>query len=171
MQIALRASLLIILNENGCVLSYKVVNNDRREELYDLLLELWSTVNRVVITECVYSDNPKVDSSFILKAFNETKPVDKVAILYILLDIFHAKSRIGKEISKTHPDQKGAMADLSTIFAKLHHYNSYPVLQDLKEAFYNWMGKYSKVHAQLLFSMDQKLQLLGNHWVQCGLIA
>ena len=67
-QISVSASLLLILNENGEVLTYKIVSNDRREELYKLLLDIWKNSERKIITECVYTDNPKVDESFIQKA-------------------------------------------------------------------------------------------------------
>jgi len=149
------------LNEDGFIVVFKLVSNDRREEIYNLLSELWKTPKREVLTECVYTDNPKVDSSFIQQAFDETKPKDSVEILTVLLDIFHAKSRITKELSRTHPDRKAAASDLSSIFAKLHHFNSYPTLPELKEAFENWCTKYSVVHAQLSYSMDQKIALIG----------
>jgi hypothetical protein len=82
-------------------------------------------------------------------------------VLQVLLDIFHGKSRVVKEISRTHPDRKSCLADLTTIFAKLHHYNAYPQISDLEKAFLDWMEKYQKVHAELCYNFNQKLQLMG----------
>ena len=161
-KIGAHASLLIILNENGSVLAYKIVSNDKRDEVYNLLLELWNTPERKHITLCVYTDNPKVDESFIQMAFEETKPEGSLDILYVLLDIFHAKTRVTKELPRSHPDRKGAMSDFSTIFAKLHHYSSSPTIGDLQQAFTDWKVKYSTVHAQLTYSLEQKIELLGN---------
>ena len=81
-QISVSASLLLILNENGEVLTYKIVSNDRREELYKLLLDIWKNSERKIITECVYTDNPKVDESFIQKAFEETPPKEESEFMF-----------------------------------------------------------------------------------------
>ena len=143
------------------MVAYKIVCNDKRTEVYNLLLELWQTPERECIAQCIYTDNPKVDSSFILQAFEDTRPDGNLDVLQILLDIFHAKSRITKELSKSHPDRKAATADLTSIFGKLHHYNSYPKLSDLKMVFEEWCAKYSTVHAQLSYSTEQKILLLG----------
>lgn len=157
----------MILNENGEVLTYKIVSNDRREELYKLLLDIWKNSERKIITECVYTDNPKVDESFIQKAFEETAPKEESEfhVLTVLLDIFHAKSRVVKEINRSHPDRKSAMADLSVIFGKLHHFNSYDTKTKLSTALTDWCKKYKKVHSQLSLSFEQKMALIGIQFI------
>jgi hypothetical protein len=64
------------LNEDGSVLAYSIVSSDKREEVYKLLVQVWSVKDRKIITECVYTDNSKVDAASIHKAFDETKPQD-----------------------------------------------------------------------------------------------
>jgi hypothetical protein len=159
---------LIILNEDGAVVGFKIVSNDRREELYMLLLEVWAPPDRQHITTCIYSDNPKVDEASIQRAFTETLPEDEhIHILKVLLDIFHAKSRVVKELPRSHPDRKSSIADLTTIFAKLHHYNAYPNISKLKGAFKQWMNKYNTVHAELSLTLQQKVDLLGTLVYSC----
>ena len=78
-----------------------------------------------------------------------------------MLDIFHAKSRGVKEISRSHPDKKSAIADLSSIFGKLHHFNSYDTKSKLSEALNNWCNKYKIVHNHLSLSFEEKISLIG----------
>ena len=123
-------------------------------------MNIWN--NSQIVTECVYTDNPKVDESYIQKAFYEANQNrDKLKILTVLLDIFHAKSRVVKEISRSHPDKKSAIADLSSIFGKLHHFNSYDTKSKLSEALNNWCNKYKIVHNQLSLSFEEKISLIG----------
>jgi len=53
------------------------------------------------------------------------------------------------------------LADLSAIFAKLHYYDSYPFKEDLSNSFRNWCSKYKIIHAEMGFSFEDKLQIIG----------
>jgi len=148
------------LNEIGAILAYKVVPNDKREELSLLLKQIWSTPNRFIETKCIYTDNVKVDQSTIKTTFKDChRNYDE--LIKVLLDIFHAKERVNKELDKYHPDKKAATADLSAIFAKLHHLYSYSSKLDLKNEFDKWLNTYSTVHSELNLSLADKITYLG----------
>jgi hypothetical protein len=52
-----------------------------------------------------------------------------------LLDIYHAKTRIIKKINKYYPDFRATKQNLTTIFATIQQYGSYPTLNELIENF------------------------------------
>jgi hypothetical protein len=103
------------VDEDGFVLGHKIVPNDSREFVTEILLEIWKTEGRTVSTQAIYTDNPIVDSKSIQNAYKECFPED-LTELAVLLDIFHAKARVLKSMQKTHPDYRAAKADLNTIF-------------------------------------------------------
>ena len=53
-------------------------------------------------------DNPKVDTSNIMKAYHDSHNEENQLSLRVLLDVFHAKSRVVKELNFHHPDYKAA---------------------------------------------------------------
>ncbi len=54
-KIPLSSSLLLVLNEDGQVLNYKIVPNDRREHVETCLNEIWTEPDAQKIYEVVYS--------------------------------------------------------------------------------------------------------------------
>ena len=43
---AIKSSLLLILNEKGFVLGFRIVPNDKRTFVTEILVEIWKTKNR-----------------------------------------------------------------------------------------------------------------------------
>jgi hypothetical protein len=76
---------LVIQNEDGAVLSTKIVPSDAREYVLDQLEKIWTTHGRKVETKCIYTDNARMDTNLItasyLNAFPSKQPP---AILQVL---------------------------------------------------------------------------------------
>jgi hypothetical protein len=141
-----------------------------------MLKEIWS-VNEDQKCYACYTDNVSTDSSCVLEAHIESFPNNLLSPV-ILLDIYHAKQRyiinininiitnnyfrVVKELQYSHPDFKAATADLSTIFAKLKHLQSYPSMEDFVNALNKWMEDYSQVHASLALGINERIQFFGN---------
>jgi len=155
----LSASLLLILNEDSKVLSFKIVPNDKREYLVLLLKEIWSNHKEQQCQAC-YTDNVKVDAAFVNQAHAECFPNDPVDPT-MLLDVFHAKNRVVSEMLKTHPDFKAANSDLSSVLHELKFPRSYPDENDFVEALSNWIKEYSSVHASLALSINDRIRFFG----------
>jgi hypothetical protein len=155
----LSASLLVILEEHGYVIGYKIVPSDERIHVQQLLKDIWTTENREIITKVVYTDNPKVDKSAILTTFKDCHPQELVDVV-VLLDIFHAQNRIVKELRYQHPDYKAAKQELSKIFAKIQQPNSYPQPEDLVNDFDAWITKFSIVDNALALEINDKIKYL-----------
>lgn len=67
----MRASLFVVMDENNDVLYYKIVPNDQRVHMAKALGEIWSTPNRSIVTEAVYTDNPNSDKSMVEDEFKK----------------------------------------------------------------------------------------------------
>ena len=160
-QIQLSCSLLIILNEDGMVLAYDIVPNDKRELISKLFMDIWNTPNRQKVCLAVYSDNPKSDKNCILVSFAATHHSPALNAPDVLLDVFHGKSRVVKEMAHNHPDFRGAQSELAGIFAALPDKNAYPLSDDLVSAFQDWLDKYSTVCTPLYYEENDKLFYLG----------
>jgi hypothetical protein len=55
--------------------------------------------------------------------------------LAILLDIYHAKAKIVKEMNKYYPDFRATEQNLTIIFATIQQYGSYPTPDNFTEEF------------------------------------
>lgn len=122
-------------------------------------------IYRYIIYYVIYYviDNPNVDRSFVIDSFKKCHPNSLGNDIFtVLLDGWHARSRIIKELSRQHPDYKSAKSDLTEIFSKLPYQTSYPDADTLADAFDNWIKKYSVCHAALGLSLKQKIKYLGN---------
>ena len=73
-----------MLNEHGHVLSFQIVLNDTRDYLREHLSSIWNTKGRTVITQAVYTDNPKVNERIIKEAFGTLSLHDNHS-LHVLL--------------------------------------------------------------------------------------
>ena len=149
---------MLILNEDGMIVHYKIVPNDKRDEVKKLLKDIWTTPNIQKTTSVVYTDNPKVDRRAIqeifLDCFSEEVEVS------VLLDIFHAKMRIIKDIPRSHPDYRVAKQDIAAIFNNIQKYGYYPLPQDLVDDFDTWVDKYSVVYSTSYLSFDDQINYL-----------
>jgi hypothetical protein len=153
----LSASLLIILNEHGQVLSFEVVPSDSRSYLGELLKEIWTTPGLSVNCEAVYTDNPKIDKGGILNIFGSIFPDDQDC-MDVCLDVFHAKNRVVRELQRNHADYKAAVSDLSKIFGQIIN-RSFEFKEDLAKAFQQFGESYSNPTTKL--SKNEKLLLAG----------
>ena len=66
----MKASLLLVLNEQGQVLRFEITPSDTRDLIRNTLLSIWNIPGRDVITECIYTDNVKADKLSIEAAYN-----------------------------------------------------------------------------------------------------
>ena len=110
--------------------------------------------------QAVYTDNPKVDESFIKEAF-QTAYKDDIPLISVLLDIFHAQNRVIKELFITHPDLKFAKSSLKQIFSKIPKSDGFNSPQDLKEAFMEWEQQLKAVHGSVALENNDKIRYLG----------
>ena len=115
------------------ILNYRVVLNDKWTFIQECLKEVWSTPEAQKICKVIYTDNPKVDRNHIKQIYLQCFPSHTP--LAVLLDIYHAKARVTKEINKYHPDFRAAKQDLTTIFATIQQYGAYPTSDDLIKDF------------------------------------
>jgi hypothetical protein len=150
--------LLLILNEDGMILNYRIVSNDKHTFFQECLKEVWSTLKAQKICEIVYTDNPKVDRNQIEQIYHQFFP-NHISVA-VLLDIYHAKARILKEMNKYYPDFRVAKQDLTTIFATIQQHGSYPTPNDLIEDFEDWCDKYSIVYKTLTLSFKDQIKFL-----------
>ena len=70
----LKCSLLIVMNEARQVLAFKIVPNDTREYLKELLQQIQTIEERQVQTKMVYTDNAIKDQNSIHSLFSELFP-------------------------------------------------------------------------------------------------
>lgn len=139
------------------ILHYQIVPNDKRIYVTNLLKEIW-TVSKEKVCEVVYTDNPKVDDSAIQNAYRECFP--SMLKVDVLLDIFHGKSRVTKEMNKSHPDYKEAKKDLTAVFSNLQKFGNYATEKELSEAFNEWMNKYSVVHSNTALNFSEQMEYI-----------
>jgi hypothetical protein len=78
-----KASLFIILNENGAVLAYQICPNDKKEIVLDLFEEIWLTEGRTVKTRFIFTDNVKKDQASLKKRFLKIHPNHSVSIIQV----------------------------------------------------------------------------------------
>ena len=142
------------------MLAYKIVPNDKRNQLLLLLKEVWQDIPEQKCLVC-YTDNVKTDSSFVSQAHTACFPEDPYE-LTILLDVFHAKNRVTSEMTRSHPDFKAANADLGTLLANLQIPDIYPQKNNFHDALTQWFDDYSKVHASLALPINEKIRFFGN---------
>jgi len=159
LQIPIHASLLLVLNKDAFVLNYAIVPNDTRAFVQECLSAIWTTANSKITPSVVYTDNPKVDQNFIQQTFEQCFP-DCPLPVEVLLDIYHAKMRVLKEMSKTHVDYRSAKSDLNTIFANLQVKGTYNTTDDLEKSFDDWVEKYSSVYNYADLDSKEKLNYL-----------
>jgi len=159
LQIPLSSSLLLVLNEDGMILNYRIVPNDRRDLVQDVIRQIQRTEGREKDCEAVYTDNPRADRNYIQETYKECFP-DAPLQLPVLLDIYHGRVRILKEMNKQHPDYRAGKSDLSTIFAKLQTPGAFGTPNDLAKEFMKWAAKYSVVYSSLTLSFDDQLEFL-----------
>jgi hypothetical protein len=149
----------LVLNENGMAVNYQIVPNDKRDFVKKLLEEIWRTEDSNVVPSVVYTDNPKVDSSIINETFSHCFPEDPTGV-EVLLDIYHAKVRVLREMNKHHPDYAAAKSDLTSIFALIQVRGQYDTIGDLRNTFDDWTSKYSKVYASTMLTTAEKISYL-----------
>jgi hypothetical protein len=159
LKVPISSSLLLVLNEDGMAVNYKIVPNDQRTFVQQLLSEIWETEEMQEVTSVVYTDNPKADSNLIKQTFLQCFP-DLLLGVEVLLDIFHAKARVLKEMSRTHPDYRASKSDLTTIFALLQVRGHYDTTGDLQKSLDDWVEKYSIIYAYTTLSMAEKIDYL-----------
>jgi hypothetical protein len=85
----------LILNENRMVVNYRIVPNDQRNLVQQLLKKIW-VLRASKICKVVDTDNSKVDSAFIQDTYIQCHP--KEIAVNVLLDIFYARERVLKDI-------------------------------------------------------------------------
>jgi hypothetical protein len=156
-KVPLGASLLIVLNEIGQILAFKVVPSDTRSFLQEMLKEIWTTPDLSVKCDAIYTDNPKVDKNAILTTYHSTFP-DQIDTLDVCLDIFHAKNRVVKELQRSHPDYRAAVSELGKIFGKVIN-RGFDFKEDLAKAFQDFADTFSKPTTKL--SKNKKLVYMG----------
>jgi hypothetical protein len=66
---------LLIQNECNAVLAMKIVPNDTRHFVQQLLHSIWTTEDRKVQTVCVYTDNARIDGNIIIELWKSLFPV------------------------------------------------------------------------------------------------
>jgi hypothetical protein len=143
------------------VLNYKIVPNDTRIYVAKLLEEIWTIPNLEKKCEVVYTDNPKVDRGSIQQIYTSCFPKD--IQIAVLLDVFHARARVLKEMSKSHPDYRVAKSDLTSIFSKLQVYGSYSSAKYLSQDFDNWLLKYSIIYPSSALTFSEQIKFISKN--------
>jgi hypothetical protein len=77
--------------------------------------------------------NSKVNKNFIEQIYLQYHP--NYLSIAILLDIYHARAKIIKEMSKYHPNFRAIKQDLASIFVTIQQYGHFPTLDDLIDNF------------------------------------
>jgi hypothetical protein len=144
------------------IVNHKIVPNNKRTFVQTCLKQIWTEPEAEQICEVVYTDNPKVDKSSIQKIFADCFP--NHLPVAVLLDIYHARSRIIKEMIKTHPDFRVAKQDLTTIFATLQIFGHFPSPSSLSKELENWCQKYSIVYASSALNFVEQIDFLATNY-------
>lgn len=144
--------------------------DDTRFYVCHLIAQVWE-FQKKPLTVAIYTDNVRSDTKKIQQLW-ETKfpehsaPGINVLQFYInytdiLQDIFHAQNRVDSVLLKYHPDYSNAKKELSAVFAKLQHINSYPSSQNFADALKDWRETFSKPSNLERFTEHQLLKYIG----------
>jgi 4-hydroxy-L-threonine phosphate dehydrogenase PdxA len=150
------------------ILNHKVVPNDTRKFVQQCLEEIWKQPDAEKICEVVYTDNPKVDTTAIQSIFLQLYP--NHLPVSVLLDIYHGRARVIKEMIKTHPDYRAAKQDLSTIFSLLQKFGHFASPGALSREFDAWCTKYSQVYASSALTFEEQIAFLATNTKQYNYI-
>ena len=130
------------MNEFGAVLAYKIVPNDTKEYLQELLTSIWSVNNNP--TKAMYTDHPSKDSKTIINTWNSIyKFKFPNQSIIVLQDIFHAQNRVLKGMSKNHSDYKFSSQEIKQIIYKVKT-GYYEKKEDFKEKLKKWQKKWNQ---------------------------
>ena len=169
----LKASLLVIMNEDNAVVFHKIVPNDTKEYLSELLSDIWS--NSEVITKAMYTDHPAKDSKTIISNWNQYFDKDKCDEIIVLQDIYHAQNRVLKVMNKKHSDYKIAEKEIKEIIFRVKSdINPYENEQNFKDELNGWITKWkNQVNFGDKYNDFQLVSYLGlyyNIYINCFFI-
>jgi hypothetical protein len=84
------------------IFNYRIVFNDQYTFVQKCLKEVWSISGAQKICEVIYINNSKVDKSFIEQTYSQCH-LSYISVT-ILLNIYYAREKVMKVISKYHPN-------------------------------------------------------------------
>ena len=128
------------MNEDNAVIQYKIVPNDKKEYLEELLSNIWSKTK--VTTLAMYTDHPAKDSNTIINTWNNF--FDEDFDITVLQDIYHAQNRVIKVMNKRHSDFPFAEKEIKEILFNVKT-NIYKTELDLKNALNEWQNKWKNI--------------------------
>ena len=80
----------MVQNEDSAIIDYKIVPNDTRSFVTNVLEHIWQTTDRIVDTECIYTDNARIDSDVILQTWEKLYPnKSKITILQVFIHVYN----------------------------------------------------------------------------------
>jgi|SRR3989338_2636313 hypothetical protein len=118
-QCQIKASLFTVLNENGQVLTSKIVPSDEGKHIKKTLTKLWETEGRTAVTGHVFTDNSVKgivvtslslsqfisDKNTVLKAWNQCIATKDKPNPSVKQDVWHALHRIDQVMNHKHPGE------------------------------------------------------------------
>jgi hypothetical protein len=157
--IQLKSSLLLILNEFGCILDWTITPNETREFVQNALMRIWKTPGREVVTEQVSTDDSAKDTNCIEKAFRKCHP-EEAPLVKVSQDVWHAEQRVLTPMHKYHASYRTAKYSFQAIFATLKK-KEFERKEDFVEAIKNWMDQYKQTTLRSKMNKSQLLKSVG----------
>lgn len=156
-KIQFSSSLYIICNEKSYVVGWKIVPDDTREHIIELLSTIYNRPGDHIIPQAFFTDDYDADFNLINTAFGKLYPDEKVP--QVMQDIWHLEQRTIKLLAKAHPDYKMACKELRIIFNKVQSDNPYTEPAEFIEALLGWAEKFSEPQITIT-DTTKKMQLL-----------
>ncbi len=100
-----------------------------------------------------------LDSSAILNAFRQHFSTSNSQDPILLTDIYHAKMRVVKLLSRSHPDYKVSVQEIAGLLAKIKN-DGYKTSADLSAALRNWVQKFSNPTEASRYNTNEIILLL-----------
>lgn len=145
-QLKYKASLYIIANEIDAIIAWKIVPNDTRAHVSELISEYFHEGDPTsVVTQVFYTDNVVSDQNKLQEIFTKIQPKSKVAVIQ---DLWHAQQRIIKLLAKVHPDFKESTKEIRAVFQRClltSEEGGWPDVYSMQLAVTEWEKKFSSI--------------------------
>ena len=140
-QIQFDASLYLVTNELGLVIAWKIVPNDTREHVTQLIRDYYGSSPIKIPPRVFYTDDVAADKNSLKELMDDLIPEDDFDVIQ---DIWHAQQRIIRLLARQHPDHYSAVTTFKNIFSRILS-GQYETVEDIHQAFEDWETKYQTV--------------------------
>ena len=141
----MHSSTFLVFNEINAVLNFKVVPNDTRNYVTEIIEQIYDQIpvkDRMPM-EFFFTDNVLTDTRSIQELGKKLFPERKHKV-FVLQDIWHAQQRVIAVLHKGHPDYGVAVSSIKKIFSQLPDPLAYPRCKDFEEALNKWRTQFSR---------------------------